>query len=126
MTGVQTCALPISFLDRKLVGTAGLTRGARPKERHKATLFGMAVAPEAVGRGIGGLLVDRLVAEARAVPGLLQVGLTVSEGNAAAERLYAARGFVVFGREPRGVIVDGVPVAKLHMVLMLDAPASPG
>ncbi|WP_237477317.1 GNAT family N-acetyltransferase [Lichenibacterium dinghuense] len=115
-----------AFAGERLAGTAGLKRGVRPKERHKATLFGMAVAQEAGGRGIGGLLVDRLVAEARAVPGLLQVGLTVSEGNAAAERLYAARGFVVFGREPRGVIVDGVPIAKLHMALMLDAPAAGG
>ena len=110
----------------RLVGMAGLTRGARPKERHKATLFGMAVAPEAAGRGIGGRLVARLVAEARAMPGLLQIHLTVSEGNRAAERLYAAQGFAVFGREPRGIVVDGVAVAKLHMALMLDGPAASG
>lgn len=115
-----------AFDERRLVGMAGLKRGARPKERHKATLFGMAVAPEAAGRGIGGRLVARLVAEARAVPGLLQIHLTVSEGNRAAERLYAARGFSVFGREPRAVIADGVAVAKLHMVLMLDGPAASG
>ena len=128
---VQDPARPDDFIlgafeDGRLVGMAGLLRGARPKERHKATLFGMAVAPGAAGRGIGALLVERLVAEARAIPDLLQIQLTVSEGNAAAERLYAARGFSVFGREPRGLIVDGVPVAKLHMVLMLDGPAAPG
>lgn len=109
-----------------LVGTAGLERARRPKERHKATLFGLAVAPAAAGRGVGARLLARLVAEARAVPGLLQIALTVSEGNAAAERLYAAQGFAVFGREPRALLVDGAPVAKLHMVLMLDGPAPPG
>ena len=86
----------------------------------------MAVAPEAAGQGTGGRLVERLVAEARAVPGVLQIHLTVSEGNRAVERLYAAWGFSVFGREARGIVVDGVPVAKLHMALMLDGPAASG
>ncbi len=115
-----------AFAGDRLVGTAGLARASRPKERHKATLFGMAVAPEVAGRGVGARLVARLVAEARAVPGLLQLDLTVSEGQAAARRLYAAAGFAVFGREPRAILVDGAPVAKLHMALMLDGPAAPG
>ena len=115
-----------AFDGGRLVGLVGLERAPRPKERHKATLFGLVVAPEASGRGIGGRLVTRLVAEARAVPGLLQIHLTVSEGNAAAGRLYAARGFATFGREPRALVVDGAPVAKLHMALMLDAPPAPG
>lgn len=115
-----------AFDGARLVGIAGLKRGARPKERHKATLFGMAVAPGSGGQGTGTRLVSRLIAEARAIPGLLQIHLTVSEGNGAAERLYAAQGFSVFGREPRALIVDGLPVAKLHMGLMLDALPAPG
>ncbi len=115
-----------AFTEARLVGTAGLLRGPRPKERHKATLFGMAVAPEAAGQGVGRQLVSRLVAEARAIPGLLQIHLTLSEGNDAATRLYSAQGFAVFGREARGIIVEGVALAKLHMALMLDGPVTPG
>ena len=109
----------------RLVGVAGFRRGPKPKERHKGTLFGMVVAPDAVGQGIGGRLVSRLVAEARAIPGLPQIHLTVSDGNRAAAKLYAAQGFSVSGREPRALVVDGVPVAKLHMALMLDDTAAP-
>ena len=115
-----------AFAGARLVGMTGLLRGVRSKERHKATLFGMAVAPEAAGQGIGARLVSRLVAEARTIPGLLQIHLTVSEGNDAAARLYAAQGFAIFGREARGIVVEGVAIAKLHMVRMLDAAPTPG
>lgn len=109
-----------------ILGTVGLARGGRAKDRHKGAVYGMAVAPAAAGRGLGRALMLRLVREAEGVPGLLQLVLTVSEGNAAAEALYRRCGFTVFGREPRALLVDGTAVAKLHMVLMLDAPPRPG
>lgn len=102
----------------ELVGTAGLSVPAREQERHKGTLFGMAVAPEASGRGIGRSLVQQILRVA-ADDQLRQVILTVSDGNTAAIRLYASCGFTVWGREPHAVIVDGIPVAKLHMARML-------
>ncbi|GAA4564268.1 GNAT family N-acetyltransferase [Planotetraspora kaengkrachanensis] len=110
---------------RNLVGVAGLAVSARRQERHKATLFGMAVAPHATGQGIGKMLVRRILDLAAAVDDLLQVGLTVSEGNLPAERLYRSCGFQVWGREPRAVINDGTAIAKLHMVRMLDEPVLP-
>ncbi|GAA4586748.1 GNAT family N-acetyltransferase [Planotetraspora phitsanulokensis] len=110
---------------RNLVGVAGLAVSARRQERHKATLFGMAVAPHVTGRGIGKVLVRRVLDLAAAVDGLVQVGLTVSEGNLPAERLYRSCGFEVWGREPRAVLVDGTVIAKLHMIRMLDEPARP-
>ncbi|MFE4517710.1 GNAT family N-acetyltransferase [Kitasatospora sp. NPDC056783] len=103
-----------------LVGTAGLKVPSRTRERHKGTLYGMAVARGAGGRGIGRVLV-REVLRTAARDGLLrQVLLTVSEGNEPALRLYTACGFEVWGREPRAVLVDGRAVAKLHMVRLLD------
>ncbi|MFD8707823.1 GNAT family N-acetyltransferase [Kitasatospora sp. NPDC059648] len=108
--------------DGALVGTAGLRVRQRSQERHKATLWGMAVARSAGGRGIGGALVDRVLAVAAEDGRLRQVLLTVSEGNEPALRLYASRGFEVWGREPRAVLVDGRAVAKLHMVRLLPEP----
>lgn len=105
----------------RLVGTAGLAVPARRQERHKATLFGLAVAPEATGHGIGATLVQRILEHAAGI-GLIQVGLTVSDGNRRAVHLYRSCGFDVWGREPRAVIVAGQPVSKLHMVRMLDEP----
>ncbi|KAB8197456.1 GNAT family N-acetyltransferase [Nonomuraea phyllanthi] len=110
----------------RLIGIAGLSVPPRRQERHKATLFGMAVAPHAAGRGIGKLLVHRILEIAASVEGLTQVGLTVSEGNLPAERLYRSCGFEVWGREPRAVVIGGRPIAKLHMIRMLDRPDPPG
>ncbi|WP_037898735.1 GNAT family N-acetyltransferase [Streptomyces sp. NRRL S-350] len=104
-----------------LVGTAGLKVPRRSQERHKGTLYGMAVARGAGGRGIGGALVREVLRTAVADGRLRQVLLTVSEGNEAALRLYTACGFEVWGREPAAVLVDGLPVAKLHMVRLLAA-----
>ncbi len=109
---------------RKLVGIAGLAVRPRRQERHKATLFGMAVDPAATGRGIGRALVREVLDLATTTTGLTQVGLTVSEGNVPAERLYRSCGFEVWGREPRAAVVAGHPVAKLHMIHLLD-PSGP-
>lgn len=102
-----------------LIGIAGLAVPEQQQARHKATLFGMAVAVEAAGQGVGRALVERVLDEAKQL-GLLQVVLTYSEGNASAERLYRSCGFIQFGREPRAVIVDEMPVTKIHMVCILD------
>ncbi|MFD5437257.1 GNAT family N-acetyltransferase [Kitasatospora sp. NPDC127067] len=103
-----------------LVGTAGLKVPQRGQERHKGTLYGMAVARSAAGRGIGRALVREVLRTAARDGRLRQVLLTVSEGNEPALRLYTACGFEVWGREPRAVLVDGRAVAKLHMVRLLD------
>ncbi|MFE4358553.1 GNAT family N-acetyltransferase [Kitasatospora sp. NPDC056800] len=103
-----------------LVGTAGLKVPSRSQERHKATLYGMAVARDAAGRGIGRALVREVLRTAARDGRLRQVLLTVSEGNEPALRLYTSCGFEVWGREPQAVLVAGRPVAKLHMVCLLD------
>ncbi len=113
-----------AFDGERLCGTAGLSVSARIQERHKALLFGMAVAAGHGGRGIGRLLVDDLLARAAAMPHVTQVTLSVTAGNAAAERLYRACGFTVYGREPRAVCIDGEFFDKLLMVRMLAS--SPG
>ena len=57
-----------------------------------AGLFGMWVAPEARGQGVGGALVDAVVAWARA-RGCARVLLDVADANPPAIRLYESRGF---------------------------------
>ncbi|MFG2907558.1 GNAT family N-acetyltransferase [Kitasatospora sp. NPDC048286] len=111
-----------------LIGTAGLKVPRRSQERHKGTLYGMAVARGAGGRGIGRALVREVLRTAADDGRLRQVLLTVSEGNDPALRLYTACGFEVWGREPRAVLVEGRAVAKLHLVCLLDGerPAEAG
>jgi len=55
------------------------------------------VAPEARGRGVGGELLDRIEGSARAA-GAHLIWLHAEAGNAAAIRLYEARGYLCEGR----------------------------
>jgi ribosomal protein S18 acetylase RimI-like enzyme len=103
----------------ELVGVAGLRTAPQRQAAHKGTLFGMAVLASASGRGVGRMLVEAVLAQARAA-GLRQVVLTYSESNAAAEALYRRCGFVQFGREPRAVIVGDVEITKVHMIRDLE------
>lgn len=102
-----------------LAGVAGLSFEAREKVRHKATLFGMVVSPLHRGAGIGQALVEAALAEACARPDVHRVLLTVTEGNRAAEALYARCGFVAFGVEPQAVAVADGYVNKVHMACAL-------
>jgi len=56
-------------------------------------LLDLAVAPDLRGRGIGRLLAERVLDEARAF-GARLVTLEVAEDNVAARRLYASLGFI--------------------------------
>jgi len=67
------------------VGTVGAYRDGEMIE-----LVSMWVAPAVRGRGVGAALVERVVAHARELD-CREVRLWVTEGNAAAERLYACR-----------------------------------
>ncbi len=107
-----------------LVGAAGLSFGARQRERHKATLFGMTVAASARRSGFGRRLVLALLDHARARGGLRLVQLTVTEGNASAQKLYEDSGFRSFGLEPLAIDVDGELLGKVHMWCDLESPDS--
>jgi RimJ/RimL family protein N-acetyltransferase len=106
----------------RLVGAAGWQREARDKSAHRAELFGMVVSAQARGRGTGRAIVEAILADMRATPGVLTARLTVTDGNAVAERLYARCGFVRIGVEPMAVRVGETFVAKATMWRRLDAP----
>lgn len=89
-----------AFEGERLVGIVGLRREIRVKSRHKAVVIGMYVLPEFRAQGLGGLLMDKLIQEARQLPSLARLGIFVVAGNEGAKRLYERCGFVVFGVEP--------------------------
>lgn len=108
-----------AFCEGVHVGVVGLNGRYRLKERHNATVVGMAVATASQGQGLGRLLMQVLIASARTMPGLVQLDLTVTEGNAPAERLYESLGFQTVGVFPRAICVGGAYHAKVHRVLRL-------
>lgn len=112
-----------AFDGDRLVGVVGMSVDPRAKARHRGHVFGMYVAPEVAGTGIGRGLLDALVAHARACNGLDALVLTVTAENEHARRFYERAGFAAFGREPGAVRVGGRAYDKLHMIRWLDAAA---
>ncbi len=114
-----------AFEGATLVGVCGIDVDMREKVRHKGHVFGMYVPAEHAGRGIGGALIDAVIAHAAARPGLRQLVLTVTADNSAARRVYERAGFAVCGREPHAVRVAGRGHDKLTMVHFLPAARAP-
>lgn len=107
--------------EHALVGAAGVVGNDRRKMRHRAFIWGVYVATEARGAGIGRRLIETCVAHAREVPRVRQVHLTVASHSASAVALYERCGFSRYGREPRALILaDGREIDEDLMVLMLD------
>jgi len=111
-----------AFSGAALAGVVGLGREARAKNRHKAVVFGMYVAPEHSGNGVGTALLARVIEAARTCPGIEQLVLTVTDGNARARGLYETAGFRSFGVEPRAIRVGDRYYGKQHMILFLTPP----
>ena len=109
-----------------LIGAVGMSVDPRIKVRHRGHVFGMYVARERSGRGVGRQLVDAVVAHATACEGVDSLVLTVTVGNDRAVSLYEHAGFTTFGREPGAVRVGGRHHDKLHMIRWLASRESRG
>ena len=113
-----------AFVGAELAGMIGLSPETRQKNRHKAALVGMFVAPEHAGKGLGSALVKTLLQDA-ASSGIELIVLTVTDTNKPAIGLYQKAGFVCFGTEPDAIRVDGVSFGKTHMCLALSKAGTP-
>ena len=102
-----------------LVGVAGLRREGHRKARHRARVWGMYVAPEARGRGLGRALLEAVIAHARTLTGVERLTLSVVPDNQAARSLYLRLGFVSFGVEPQAYRLDGEYWDSEHMALVI-------
>jgi ribosomal protein S18 acetylase RimI-like enzyme len=104
-----------AFDGEQLAGMVGVGREAARKLRHKGYIRAMYVAPALRGTGAGRQLFEHALAFADAMPGLRQITLTVTAGNAAALALYRSGGFTVFGHEADALCIDGVFHDNLYM-----------
>jgi GNAT superfamily N-acetyltransferase len=107
-----------SFEGEDLNGMVGIMRSSKNKERHRADVWGMYVAPRARNRGIGAALLAAVVQQAREWD-LDQVHLGVTDAAPAAQRLYLRAGFRTWGVDPRALCWGGRFVDEHHLVLEL-------
>jgi ribosomal protein S18 acetylase RimI-like enzyme len=103
----------------ELAGMVGVIRFSGLKERHKCRLWGMYVAPQARGHGVGRALLEAAIAHARTWPEVEQLQLSVTEAAVTARRLYEAAGFRPWGLEVRALQWQGRFLDEEHLVLQL-------
>ena len=107
-----------AFDGDQLIGMTGLHRFETKKKRHKAEIWGMFVAPERQGLGLGRALLQAAIEQARNTPGIEQLLLAVAGYNQKAKNMYAALGFEAWGFEPRAVKFEGEYYDDVQMYLL--------
>ncbi|HEX2010682.1 MAG TPA: GNAT family N-acetyltransferase [Roseateles sp.] len=108
-----------AVLDGEVVGNAGLAASGPSLRRRHAMHLGMAVVPEAQGRGVGGALMAALLDYADNWGQVLRIELGVFVDNERAIRLYQRFGFEIEGRQRayalrHGQFADCYAMARLH------------
>jgi ribosomal protein S18 acetylase RimI-like enzyme len=98
---LKEAAVFVAIGDDRPLGMAGFKAHDTPKMAHKGMLWGMYVAPEARGLGVGRKLVQAVLEHAQGK--VEQVQLAVTAENPAARALYEAMGFEVYATEPRSL-----------------------
>lgn len=120
LANVASSAVFGAFDDEILVGMLGIVVSEKLKSRHKATIWGMFVIPQARGRGVGTALLQAAIGRARSWSSVVQVQLSVTEAAGEARRLYEQAGFCKWGTQPRALQWEGHFVAEHHLVLDLE------
>lgn len=91
----------LAIVDGQVVGTAGIEEiGSKYKVNHRAE-FGISILKAYWGLGIGKALLEACIVCAKEA-GYTQLELDVVAENESAISLYRKKGFVEFGRNPRG------------------------
>lgn len=109
-----------AFIDNTLVGIITFQREEGAKDRHKGTITGMYIVPEARSKGVGKLLLRETIARARALPALEKINLTVVTVNTPARKLYLSVGFEVYGLEKRSLKLEDRYLDEELMALQLQ------
>lgn len=103
------------FNDTQLIAMAGLRREPIALVHDKATIWGVYVAPQARGQGLGRQLMQAAIAHACSIPELARLRLAVAQDNQAALSLYLGCGFVLDEGAAQGDM--------LQLQLLLPRPA---
>jgi ribosomal protein S18 acetylase RimI-like enzyme len=90
-----------AYAEGRIAGMAGYKRCEGPRDAHKAFVWGVFVAPDFQGHGVGQALIKALIAAARQE--VEQLTLAVVASNESAIALYERNGFKTYGVEPRAL-----------------------
>lgn len=102
-----------------LVGSVLATREDNPKIRHIANIYGMYVAPEVRGSGVGKRLLKHLLDEIRRDKSVLKISINVYKTQIAAHKMYLDLGFKQVGYKEKEMCVEGEYIDEYELELML-------
>ncbi len=106
------------FINQKLSGVTEIT--LKDRVQNHIGSFGITLAPEARGQGIGKLLMSLIISEAqKKLSGLKIITLDCFANNEIALNLYRSLGFIEYGRLPKGLNYRGSFVNEVMMYKML-------
>ena len=112
-----------AFQGSELFAVVGLQRETMTKLAHKSFIWGLYVAPEAQGQGLGAQIMRHALSHAASVLGTRQVNIGVSTKNSSAIALYKKLGFVEYGLERGCLLVNGVLQDEYQMVCHVPSAA---
>jgi ribosomal protein S18 acetylase RimI-like enzyme len=105
----------------ELIGMVGFYRKIGIKIQHKGVIWGMYVAREHRGNGLGKNLMQAAIKRAKNLPNLEQLHLAVSTHNTAARNLYLSLGFSSYGIEPHAKKLGDAYTDQHLMILKLSS-----
>lgn len=101
--------------DNKIVGISAIDM--KDKVEHHEGVFGISLAKEYRGQGLGRILMKLVLEEAeKQLPDLRIITLGCFEGNTQALDMYKKFGFQEYGRLPGGVFYKGKYIDHIYMV----------
>ncbi|MDR6226804.1 GNAT family N-acetyltransferase [Desmospora profundinema] len=103
--------------DGQLRGMVGFIRNEGRKVRHKGMIMEVFSSPAVRGKGLAKSMLERLIEEARSLPEMEQLQLTVAADNGPARTLYESLGFKPYGLEKESLKIEQEYVDEEHMVL---------
>jgi ribosomal protein S18 acetylase RimI-like enzyme len=112
-----------AFREDKLVALTGVQREGMAKLAHKAFIWGVYVAPETRGSGVGSRVVSHALSYASETLGVRQVNLGVNTKNTAAVALYSKLGFTQYGLERGFLLLAGELHDEYQMVCLVRGAA---
>ena len=122
---IQKCAdtsntlMLVGEVEGKIAGSLTFKGGERKRVEHTGE-FGITVAREYWGLGIGPRLIEALIEWARATDIIRKINLRVHQSNSRAIELYRRLGFEEEGFITREYMIDGQFYGNIFMGLVID------
>ena len=110
----------LALVDGRIVGGLTFDGGRRPRLRHVGE-FGISVAQEYAGLGIGRAMIAYMIDWAERSGVVRKINLKVRADNTGAIRLYEGMGWVHEGRTTRDTLIDG----HFHDCLLMGRAVDP-